>query len=83
MNRSRVSKRQPKQMSTLLEASYEEDSGDEEMISRHCIYCKPDLYLPREALADEEEEDDFDSLQSIEDAEDVDYQVEELRDHCK
>lgn len=64
-------------MSTLLEVSYEEDSGDEEMISRHCIYCKPELFLPKEALDDEEE----DSPQDTE--EEVDNQVEELRTQCK
>jgi hypothetical protein len=66
------SQRQPKQMSTLLEVTVEEDSGDEEAISRACIYCKPELFLPRQAL----EEDDNESGSD-------DEQVEELRSHCK
>ena len=39
-----------------MEVSNETDSGDEEMISRHCIYCKPELFLPKQADAEDETE---------------------------
>jgi hypothetical protein len=61
-----------------MEVSYEEeDSEDEEASSRRCIYCKPEIFLPKEAL----EEDDYDSQRDSDD--EIDHQTEELRSHCK